>query len=188
MGFKDLKDKLISDLDKLELSKQVVELQKQVKEMEEEADAKDKPPRDEATEKFPGVEPKWESITSALDPFATKPSLDPSTQYMVPRPETSELDGVIEHIEEQLGELQDAFSDQWFLLERLTARERETGLAENVMEGIDNQVQDMLADADKLPEHYQTRAFQRAKEKASLPEIGMVKDKRSQWEQKTKKK
>ena len=155
--------------------------------------------------------------------------------------------------------IQEAFSDQWFLLERLTARERETGLAKNVMEGIDGQVQDMLvreptchptgqpqeaylalplyspipsssvqtslslcmqADAEKLPEHYQTRAFQRvsavivnrqphasfhytlviagslmvcvcplqAKEKASLPEIGLVKSKTSQWEKKTKKK
>ena len=155
--------------------------------------------------------------------------------------------------------IQEAFSDQWFLLERLTARERETGLAKNVMEGIDGQVQDMLvreptchptgqpqkaylalplyspipsssvqtslslcmqADAEKLPEHYQTRAFQRVsavivnrqphasfhytlviagslmvcvcplqeKEKASLPEIGLVKSKTSQWEKKTKKK
>jgi hypothetical protein len=39
---------------------------------------------------------------------------------------------------------QEAFSDQWFLLERLTAREREAELAKNVMEGIDGQVQDML--------------------------------------------
>jgi hypothetical protein len=110
---------------------------------------------------------------------------------MVPRPETSELDGVIGHIEEQLGELQEAFSDQWFLLERLTAREKETGLAKDVLEGIDNQVKDMLVETDelgKVPEHYQSRAFQRAKEKASLPEIGMVKDKKSQWEQKIKKK
>jgi hypothetical protein len=185
LGFRDMKDKLISDLDKLEFSKQVTELQKQVQEMEAEADAKDRRHRPETTEKFPEVEPEWDSITNALDLYNTKP---PDTQYMVPRPETAELDGVIQNIEEQLGELQEAFSDQWFLLERLTAREREAELAKNVMEGIDGQVQDMLADAEKLPEHYQTRAFQRAKEKASLPEIGLVKNKTSQWEQKTKKK
>lgn len=52
------------------------------------------------------MEPKWDSITSALDPFSTKPSMDPDTQYMVARPETAELDGVIQNIEEQLGELQ----------------------------------------------------------------------------------
>ncbi|CAI8010010.1 PTB domain-containing engulfment adapter protein 1 [Geodia barretti] len=144
LGFKDMKDKLISDLDKLEFSKQVTELQKQVQEMEAEADAKDRPPKDETTEKFPEVEPKWDSITNALDPYNTKPSLDPDSQYMVPRPETAELDGVIQNIEEQLGELQEAFSDQWFLLERLTAREREAGLAKNVMETIDSQVKDML--------------------------------------------
>ena len=41
----------MSDLDKLEFSKQVVELQKQVQEMEAEAeaDAKDKPPKDEVS-------------------------------------------------------------------------------------------------------------------------------------------
>ena len=60
----------------------------------------------QSTENFAEVEPKWESITNALDPFNTKPSLDPGTQYMVPRPETSALDEVIGHIEEQLGELQ----------------------------------------------------------------------------------
>ena len=121
----------------------------------------------QTTEKFPEVESKWDSITNALDPYNTKPSLDPDSQYMVPRPETAELDGVIQNIEEQLGELQacpvlltlckflailcvcvcvsqEAFSDQWFLLERLTAREREAGLAKNVMETIDSQVKDML--------------------------------------------
>ena len=132
------------------------------------------------------MEPKWESITNALDPFNTKPSLDPGTQYMVPRPETSALDEVIGHIEEQLGELQvpqhthththtpflsfslslfhthththtllsspqDAFSDQWFLLERLTAREREAGLAKDVMDGIDSQVRDMLVSHCPIP-------------------------------------
>ena len=60
----------------------------------------------QTTEKFPEVEPKWDSITNALDPYNTKPSLDPDSQYMVPRPETAELDGVIQNIEEQLGELQ----------------------------------------------------------------------------------
>lgn len=40
--------------------------------------------------------------------------------------------------------LKDAFSDQWFLLERLTAREKEKGLAKNVLEGIDQQVKCML--------------------------------------------
>ena len=40
--------------------------------------------------------------------------------------------------------LKDAFSDQWFLLERLTAREKESGLAKNVLEGIDQQVKSML--------------------------------------------
>ena len=55
------------------------------------------------TEKFPEVEPEWDSITNALDLYNTKP---PDTQYMVPRPETAELDGVIQNIEEQLGELQ----------------------------------------------------------------------------------
>lgn len=40
--------------------------------------------------------------------------------------------------------LQEAFSDQWFLLERLTAREKESGLAKNVLEGIDQQVKGML--------------------------------------------
>ena len=59
-----------------------------------------------ATEMFSQVETQWDSIATALDPFATEPSLDPSVQYMVPRPETSELDGVIGRIEEQLGELQ----------------------------------------------------------------------------------
>ena len=39
---------------------------------------------------------------------------------------------------------QDAFSDQWFLLERLTAREKETGLAKDVMEDIDSQVKEMV--------------------------------------------
>ena len=39
----------MSDLDKLEFSKQVMELQKQVQEMEAEADAKDKPPKDEVS-------------------------------------------------------------------------------------------------------------------------------------------
>lgn len=126
----------------------------------------------QTTEKFPDVTPQWDSITTALEPFSANPSLDPSTQYMVPRPETSELDGVIGQIEEQLSELQvwgkpislhslsflncislnylsmsslkDAFSDQWFLLERLTAREKESGLAKNVLEGIDQQVKLML--------------------------------------------
>jgi hypothetical protein len=163
MGFKDRKEQLVSELDKLDFAKQVVEIQAQVKEMEAQADAKDRP-RDESTERFPQVETQWDSITTALDPFTTEPSLDPGTQYMVPRPETSELDGVIGHIEEQLGELQEAFSDQWFLLERLTAREKETGLAKDVLEGIDNQVKDMLVETDelgKVPEHYQSRAFQR---------------------------
>ena len=41
--------------------------------------------------------------------------------------------------------LKEAFSDQWFLLERLTAREKESGLAKDVLEGIDSQVKDMLA-------------------------------------------
>ena len=121
----------MSDLDKLEFAKQVVELQTKVKEMEAEAEAKDRPLKDEvrevskplssrsishlctyigllpqATEKFSHVETQWDSIATALDPFAMEPSLDPSVQYMVPRPETSELDGVIGRIEEQLGELQ----------------------------------------------------------------------------------
>ena len=52
------------------------------------------------------MDTKWDSITTALEPFNTEPSLDPSTQYMVPRPETSELDQVIGGIEEQLGHLQ----------------------------------------------------------------------------------
>lgn len=60
----------------------------------------------QTTEKFPDVTPQWDSITTALEPFSANPSLDPSTQYMVPRPETSELDGVIGQIEEQLSELQ----------------------------------------------------------------------------------
>lgn len=60
----------------------------------------------QATENFPEVVTKWESISAALEPFHAGPSLDPSTQYLVPRPETSELDSVIGHIEEQLGELQ----------------------------------------------------------------------------------
>ena len=38
---------LISDLDKLDFAKQVVELKAQVKEMEAEAEAKDKPAKDE---------------------------------------------------------------------------------------------------------------------------------------------
>lgn len=37
----------LSDLDKLDFAKQVVELQAKVKEMEDQAEAKDKPPRDE---------------------------------------------------------------------------------------------------------------------------------------------
>ena len=41
-----------------------------------------------------------------MEPFNATPNLDPGTQYMVPRPETLELDKVIGNIEEQLGELQ----------------------------------------------------------------------------------
>ena len=44
----------------------------------------------------------------------------------------------------------DAFSGQWFLLERLTARERESGLAKNVLEGIDSQVNDMLVSPSSI--------------------------------------
>ena len=38
----------------------------------------------------------------------------------------------------------DAFSDQWFLLERLTAREKEKALAKEVMKDIDQQVKEMM--------------------------------------------
>ena len=64
MGFKDTKEKvrmckecfvkvisnrpqLVSDLDKLDLAKRVAELQEQVKEMETQAEARDKPLKDE---------------------------------------------------------------------------------------------------------------------------------------------
>lgn len=60
----------------------------------------------QTTEKFPDVAPQWDSITTALEPFSANPSLDPNTQYMVPRPETSELDSVIGQIEDQLSGLQ----------------------------------------------------------------------------------
>ena len=109
-----------------------------------------------------------------MDPFKGEKA-DPSTQYLVPRPETLELDTVIGHIEEELEQLQvihatlfppplnlpcsqlplifsllpclvkkDAFSDEWFLLERLTAREKEGGIKKAVLKDIDQQVQGML--------------------------------------------
>ena len=49
---------------------------------------------------------KWENITQVLQPFSHEPSLDPKTLYLVPRPETQELDSVISRVETQLTELE----------------------------------------------------------------------------------
>ena len=49
---------------------------------------------------------KWENITQVLQPFSHESSLDPQTLYLVPRPETKELDSVISRVETQLTELE----------------------------------------------------------------------------------
>ena len=49
---------------------------------------------------------KWENITQVLQPFSHESSLDPKTLYLVPRPETQELDSVISRVETQLTELE----------------------------------------------------------------------------------
>ena len=56
-------------------------------------------------EKFPSVIAKWESIVHALEPFTVEPGLDPNTAYMVPRPETQELDSAISLMESQIQDL-----------------------------------------------------------------------------------
>ena len=48
------------------------------------------------------MEAKWEKITEALEPF----QLEPTTQYLVKRLETKELDLAIEDIEKQIEELE----------------------------------------------------------------------------------
>ena len=49
---------------------------------------------------------KWENITTALEPFQVEPNLDPETQYLIPRMETSELDSVISELTEQIEEME----------------------------------------------------------------------------------
>ena len=49
---------------------------------------------------------KWENITAAMEPFQVEPSLDPGTQYLVPRMETLELDGAIADLNSQIGDLE----------------------------------------------------------------------------------
>ena len=49
---------------------------------------------------------KWENITTAMEPFQVEPSLDPTTQYLVPRLETSELDGAITELNSQIQEVE----------------------------------------------------------------------------------
>lgn len=57
-------------------------------------------------EKFPTVLAQWETITEALRPYAVEPSLDPHTLYLVPRPQTQELDSAISTMEAQLKDLE----------------------------------------------------------------------------------
>ena len=57
-------------------------------------------------QKQPSAIAKWENITHALQPFTQEPSMDPGTQYLVPRPETKELDGVISQMDSKISELE----------------------------------------------------------------------------------
>ncbi len=52
------------------------------------------------------VESKWERITEAMEPFQLEPSMEPSTQHLVRRIETKELDSVITDLEKQMADLE----------------------------------------------------------------------------------
>ncbi len=45
---------------------------------------------------------KWSNIATAMEPFQIEPSLDPDTQYLVPRFQTLELDDAIADINSQI--------------------------------------------------------------------------------------
>ena len=48
---------------------------------------------------------QWESIVAAMEPFATEPTMDPSTLYLVPRPQTQELDSAVAKMEAHISHL-----------------------------------------------------------------------------------
>ena len=45
---------------------------------------------------------KWSNIATAMEPFQVEPSLDPDTQYLVPRFQTLELDDAIADLNSQI--------------------------------------------------------------------------------------
>lgn len=61
---------------------------------------------DEQCEHQSSVKTKWENITVALEPFQVEPNLDPETQYLIPRQETSELDSVIEALTQKISDME----------------------------------------------------------------------------------
>ncbi len=48
----------------------------------------------------------WSNIALAMEPFQVEPSLDPDTQYLVPRFQTLELDDAISDLNCQIEDLE----------------------------------------------------------------------------------
>jgi len=163
--FKALKAGLQTPAEKEAFAKKLADVQKQVTEMERESamPQRRKPP----LQKQPSAIAKWENITHALQPFTQEPSMDPGTQYLVPRPETKELDGVISQMDSKISELEEGFSRPMSVINE-EGNEEELVMSQYVMENIEGHVKSMQLESDQLeepnlPANYQMEEYIKAR-------------------------